>query len=347
MDEIATDRPPGGDTTWLLVGGAGYIGSHVLRAMLDAGLPVVVLDDLSTGRATRVPPHVPLVTGSVLDSSVLRNTIREHSITGVVHLAGKKSVPVSMEQPLHYYRENVVGALTLLETMVAEGVSQLVFSSSAAVYGTSDADVVSETTRTEPDSPYGRTKLVDEWMIRDTAAAFGLSCINLRYFNVVGCADPSLAEIGGTNLFPLVFDALARGERPIVFGDDYPTRDGSCVRDYIHVQDLAAAHVAAVRRATSGTVDETFNIGCGVGHTVFEVLEAIGNVTGLDTTPKVLPRRAGDPASMIAATELAGRVLEWKAERGLAEMVESAWRGASAADLDGSDMTERGERRAS
>jgi len=319
--------------SWLLTGGAGYIGSHVLRAMLDAGLSVVVLDDLSTGGVSRVPREVPLVTESVLDASVLRSTMREHAVTGVVHLAGKKSVPVSMEQPLHYYNENVTGALTLLEAMVAEGVSQLVFSSSAAVYGTSDADLVTETSPTRPDSPYGRSKLIGEWMIRDAAVAYGLSCISLRYFNVVGCAEPALAETAGTNLFPLVFNALERSQPPVVFGDDYPTRDGSCVRDYIHVQDLAAAHVAAVRRVTSGTVNETVNVGCGVGHTVFEVLDAIGRVTGLDTTPTISPRRAGDPASMVAATELAEHTLEWKARLDLGEMVESAWRGASAVRL--------------
>jgi len=331
--------------SWLLTGGAGYIGSHVLRAMLEAGLSVVVLDDLSTGEARRVPRQVPLVVGSVLDAGVLRTTVREHAVTGVVHLAGKKSVPVSVEQPLHYYHENVTGALTLLEAMVAEGVSQLVFSSSAAVYGTSDADLVTETAPTRPESPYGRSKLIIEWMIRDAAAAFGLSCMSLRYFNVVGCADPVLAETGGANLFPLVFDALDRGRRPVVFGDDYPTRDGSCVRDYIHVQDLAAAHVAAVRRVTSGTVDETVNVGCGVGHTVFEVLDAIGRVTGRDTTPAILPRRSGDPASMVAATGLAERVLGWTARLDLVDMVESAWRGASAVRLGDSGVVSPDEPR--
>ncbi|WP_430868343.1 UDP-glucose 4-epimerase GalE [Demequina aurantiaca] len=302
----------------------------MLRAMRHAGMSVVVFDDLSTGVASRVPHDVPLVTGSVLDAAVLRATFREHAVTGVVHLGGKKSVPASIEQPLYYYRENVAGALVLLESMVSEGVTQLVFSSSAAVYGTSDADLVTESDPTRPDSPYGRSKLITEWMIRDAATAHGLSCMSLRYFNVVGCADPALAEHSGTNLFPLVFGALGRGDRPVVFGDDYPTRDGSCVRDYIHVQDLAAAHVAAVRRVTSGTVNQTINVGCGVGHTVFEVLEEIGNVTGKDTSATVLPRRAGDPASMVAATELAEEVLGWKASLDLTQMVESAWRGASA-----------------
>ncbi|WP_084106664.1 UDP-glucose 4-epimerase GalE [Demequina sp. NBRC 110056] len=324
--------------SWLLTGGAGYIGSHVLRAMVDEGLQVVVLDDLSSGLESRVPNHVPLITGSVLDGELLRATLRNHGVTGVVHLGAKKSVPVSVEQPLHYYRENVVGVLTLLEAMVAEGVSNLVFSSSAAVYGTSDAAQVAEDSPTLPDSPYGRTKLMCEWMIRDAAAAFGLSIMSLRYFNVVGCGDTDLAEVGGTNLFPLVFRALSEGRQPVVFGDDYPTRDGSCVRDYIHVEDLASAHVAAVRRVTDARVDETVNVGCGVGHTVLEVLDAIGATTGLDTTPVIAPRRAGDPASMVAATGLSEEILGWRARHGLTAMVESAWRGAQASRPDSSPV---------
>ncbi len=315
--------------SWLLTGGAGYIGSHVLRAMMAAGLPVVVVDDLSTGHAGKVPSQVPLVVGSVLDGELLRATLREHSVTGVVHLAAKKSVPESVAQPLHYYRENVAGALTLLEAMAAEGTRRLVFSSSAAVYGTPHGDNVDETAPTRPENPYGRTKLISEWMVHDAAAALGLSCISLRYFNVVGCADPALADTGGTNLFPLAFRALTAGQRPVVFGDDYLTRDGSCVRDYIHVQDLAEAHVAAARRVVSGTVDETVNIGCGVGHTVFEVLTAMSAVTGRDTTPAVLPRRPGDPAGMVAAAELAERLLGWTARRDLTDMVASAWRAVS------------------
>lgn len=319
--------------TWLLTGGAGYIGSHVLRAMVEADFSVVVMDDLSTADPRRVPAHVPMVAGSVLDASLLRTTIRDYGVTGVVHLAGKKSVPESLEMPLHYYRENVTGAMTLIEVMADETVPRLVFSSSAAVYGTSSADLVTETAPTRPESPYGRSKLMVEWMIHDAAAAYGLSCMSLRYFNVVGCADPVLAEARGSNLFPLVFAALQRGERPVVFGDDYPTRDGSCVRDYIHVADLAEAHVAAVRRVSSATVDETVNVGCGVGHTVFEVLAAIAKVTGYDTTPTILPRRPGDPASMVAATDLAESVLGWTARLDLDDMVESAWRGARAGNF--------------
>ncbi|WP_061962090.1 UDP-glucose 4-epimerase GalE [Demequina flava] len=325
--------------TWLLTGGAGYIGSHVTEAMQDAGVPVVVLDDLSTGRASRLRPTVPLVKGSVLDTATVRTVIRDHDVTGVIHLAGKKSVPESMTSPLHYYRENVTGALALLEAMRAEDVNQLVFSSSAAVYGTSDADYVTEDSPTLPDSPYGRSKLVSESMIRDAAAAYGLDSLSLRYFNVVGCADPALVEINGTNLFPLVFDALQRGDHPVVFGADYPTRDGSCVRDYIHVEDLADAHVAAVRAVSVGASQKAVNVGCGAGHTVFEVLREIGVMTGLDTTPEILPRRPGDPASMVAATALAERVLGWKAQRDLSQMVASAWHAVTATSQGKPEMT--------
>lgn len=319
--------------TWLLTGGAGYIGAHVLRAMQAAELNVVVLDDLSTGARDRVPPQVPVVVGTVLDADLLRGVLRDHAVTGVVHLAGKKAVAESVADPLRYYRENVAGALTLLEAMTAEGVGRLVFSSSAAVYGTPDDDGVDESARTRPESPYGRSKLVGEWMIRDAAAALGLSCLSLRYFNVVGCASPALADTGGTNLFPLVIRALTAGQQPVVFGNDYPTRDGSCVRDYIHVEDLAEAHVAAVALldASSEPVDRCVNIGCGVGHTVLEVLAQMGKTTGYDTTPVILPRRAGDPAAMVAAPRLAKELLGWSSTRDLVDMVDSAWRGTTGA----------------
>jgi UDP-glucose 4-epimerase len=324
--------PGGGHPTWLLTGGAGYIGSHVLRAMTAAGLAVVVLDDLSTGHADRVPADVPLVVGSVLDGALVSQVLRDHAVSGVVHLAAKKSVPESVADPLRYYRENVLGALTLLESMAAQGVRRLVFSSSAAVYGNPESDSVDEAAPTRPESPYGRTKLISEWMIRDACAALGLSSISLRYFNVVGCAEPALVDTGGTNLFPLVIRALTSAQRPVVFGDDYPTRDGSCVRDYIHVQDLAEAHVAAAEvLMASQHVDEVVNIGCGVGHTVFEVLDAMAEVSGLDATPTVLPRRPGDPAGMVATASFAEQLLGWRSTKDLTDMVGSAWHGTQAA----------------
>jgi UDP-glucose 4-epimerase len=311
--------------SWLLTGGAGYIGSHVLRAVRTAGLDVVVIDDLSTGDARRVPAGVPFVEASVLDGEALRRVMHEHGVTGVIHLASKKSVEESMDDPLLYYRENVVGALTVLQAMAATGVRQMVFSSSAAVYGTPPGDSVDESSPTLPESPYGRTKLVNEWMVRDAARALGFSCVSLRYFNVTGAAGAALADVDGVNLFPRVMRALTAGEQPQLFGRDHPTRDGSCIRDYVHVQDLAEAHVAAARLVSSTTCDETINIGCGTGHTVLEVLAAVGEVTGLDASPRVLAKRAGDPPGVVAEVGKAARVLNWTARLGLRDMVRSAW----------------------
>jgi UDP-glucose 4-epimerase len=302
-----------------------------VRAMVDSGFDVVVLDDLSTGDRRRLPTDVPLVTASVLEGPVLTRVLRDHDVHGVVHLAGKKAVDESVTNPLHYYRQNVVGGLTLLESMTAAGVDRLVFSSSAAVYGTPDEscadDQVGETAETRPESPYGRTKLVSEWMIQDAATASGMSCVSLRYFNVVGAARPELADTGGANLFPRVMRALASGDTPMVFGTDYPTRDGSCVRDYIHVQDLAEAHVAAARLVSSAECVESVNIGCGRGHTVLEVLATIGAVTGRDTTARVCPRRAGDPIGLVAEVTKSHLLLGWSASRGLRAMVSSSWEG--------------------
>jgi UDP-glucose 4-epimerase len=313
--------------TWLLTGGAGYIGAHVLRALRGAGEEVVVLDDLSTGLPERVPADVPLVVASVLDRRAVQAAMREHQVTGVVHLAGKKAVEESMRLPLHYYRENIEGVLSLLEAMKAEEVHRLVFSSSAAVYGTPTTPTVTEDSPTSAQSPYGRSKLIGEWMVRDAAAAAGVGAASLRYFNVVGCAQPALVDTGGTNLFPRVIEALHRGERPMVFGTDYPTPDGTCVRDYIHVSDLADAHVAAARMTRlSGC--QVINVGRGQGFTVLEVLRAFGAVAGREVSPVLGPRRAGDPASMVAEVTKAASLLGWRARLGLEEMVASAWEGA-------------------
>ncbi|WP_200259664.1 UDP-glucose 4-epimerase GalE [Streptomyces sp. HSG2] len=315
---------------WMITGGAGFIGAHVVRAMTEGGRRVVVYDDLSTGDRDRLPENVPLVVGSVLDRGRLDQAFREHGVTGVVHVAGKKRVAESVERPLHYYRENVTGMATLLEAMADHGVDRMVFSSSAAVYGMPDVDLVTEDTPCRPMSPYGETKLVGEWMVGAAARAHGLRGACLRYFNVAGAASPRLSDSGVFNLIPMIFERLDAGEAPRVFGDDYATPDGTCVRDYIHVRDIASAHLAAAVRledASAGTA-LTLNIGRGQGVSVREMVDRVLRVTGHeDVRPVVRDRRAGDPARVVASADRIRRELDWTARHDLDEMIESAWRG--------------------
>ncbi|MGW2231513.1 UDP-glucose 4-epimerase GalE [Streptomyces formicae] len=315
--------------TWLITGGAGYIGAHVVRVMAAAGEDVVVLDDISSGVPQRLPEEVPLVKGSSLDTDLLRRVLAEHGVTGIVHLAARKQVGESVEQPLRYYRENLGGLTTLLEAAAEAGVRRFVFSSSAAVYGNPpDVDLVSEDTPCVPVSPYGETKLAGEWLVRAAGRAHGMATVCLRYFNVAGSASPELADTGVYNVIPMVFDRLTRDESPRIFGDAHPTPDGTCVRDYIHVSDLAEAHLAAARRlAGADGGDLTVNIGRGEGVSVRELVTLIGEVSG-DCRPAVVePMRAGDSPRAVADASLAARELGWTARRGVREMVESAWAG--------------------
>ncbi|MFE3030044.1 UDP-glucose 4-epimerase GalE [Streptomyces canus] len=314
--------------TWLITGGAGYIGAHVVRAMTGAGEQAVVYDDLSTGIAERVPADVPLVTGSTLDAERVAHTLADHEVTGVVHLAAKKQVGESVELPLHYYRENVEGLRVLLEAVTTAGVPSFVFSSSAAVYGMPDVPVVTEQTPCAPMSPYGETKLAGEWLVRATGRATGLATACLRYFNVAGAASPELADTGVFNIVPMVFEKLTQDAAPRIFGDDYDTPDGTCVRDYIHVADLAEAHVAAARTLQSSPGrDLTVNIGRGEGVSVREMIDHINAVTGYDRPPTVTPRRPGDPARVVASADLAATELGWKAKHDVQDMITSAWEG--------------------
>lgn len=318
--------------TWLITGGAGYIGAHVVRAMTEAGERAVVYDDLSTGIAERVPDGVPLVVGSTLDGERVARALNDHAVTGVVHLAAKKQVGESVDLPLHYYRENVEGLRVLLQAVTAAAVPSFVFSSSAAVYGMPSAAregaLVTEETPCVPMSPYGETKLAGEWLVRATGRAHGLSTASLRYFNVAGAAAPELADTGVFNLIPMVFEKLTEGVPPRVFGDDYPTPDGTCVRDYIHVTDLAEAHVAAARRlaAAPGT-DLTLNIGRGQGVSVREMIDRINEVTGHTLAPTVTPRRPGDPPRVVASADRIAAELAWKAKYDVHDMITSAWEG--------------------
>jgi UDP-glucose 4-epimerase len=318
---------------WLVTGGAGYIGAHVVAAMQQAGEQVVVLDDLSTGDAARVP-GVPLVRGTVLDRPMLDRLLAEHSVAGIVHIAGKKQVEESVRRPLLYYRENVEGLRVLLEAATAAGVESFVFSSSAAVYGAPDVDLVTEGTECRPVNPYGQTKLVGERLITDVARATGLRYVNLRYFNVAGAARPELADRGATNLVPMVFQRLTDRRPPLVFGDDFPTPDGTGVRDFIHVADVASAHLAAARALAAGTVPAlTVNVGRGEGVSVREMIALIREVTGTDdepwAEPVVAPRRPGDPPRVVASADLIAERLGWTARHGVREMVASAWTGWS------------------
>jgi UDP-glucose 4-epimerase len=314
--------------TWLITGGAGYIGAHVVRAMTEAGERAVVYDDLSTGIAARVPAEVPLVEGSTLDADLLARTLAEHEITGVVHLAAKKQVGESVDLPLHYYRENVEGLRVLLEAVTAAQVPSFLFSSSAAVYGMPDVDLVTEETPCVPMSPYGETKLAGEWLVRATGKATGLSTASLRYFNVAGAAGPELADTGVFNLIPMVFEKLTEGSAPRIFGDDYATPDGTCVRDYIHVVDLAEAHVAVARALSSAPGrDLTLNIGRGEGVSVREMIDRINAVTGYDRAPTTTPRRPGDPARVVASAQRIATELGWQAKYDVQDMITSAWEG--------------------
>jgi UDP-glucose 4-epimerase len=311
-------------SSWLVTGGAGYIGAHVVKAMRDSDEPTVVIDDLSTGDKSRVH-DAPLVVGSVLDTTLVRETIREHDVRGIVHIAGKKQVGESVANPVLYYRENVGGLVSLLDAAVAEGVQSFVFSSSASVYGMPDVDLVTEDTPGVPMSPYGESKLIGEWMSRAVSLATGLRVVSLRYFNVAGSAAPDLGDPSVFNLIPLALRALTSGEAPKVFGEDYPTPDGTCIRDYVHVADIADSHLAAMRHLQAGGSSATYNVGRGQGSSVREVLRAVAEATGISTEPVVVPRRPGDPARAIAAVDRIRADLGWAARYGLEETVTSAW----------------------
>lgn len=322
--------------TWMVTGGAGYIGAHVVRALLTHRMDVVVLDDLSSGHAEFVPDDVPFVRASLLDTEVVRDALATHRVDGVIHLAAFKYAGVSVGRPLHTYTQNVIGTISLLQAMADAAVSRIVFSSSAAVYGTPDVPVVTEDTPTAPESPYGESKLIGEWLLADqaTATANGpapLRHTSLRYFNVVGSGAPDLYDSSPHNLFPLVMDALAEGRNPQINGTDYPTPDGTCVRDYLHVSDLAESHVAAAQALADGrALDTAYNLGSGEGVSVRQIMTTVAEVTGIDIEPVIAGRRPGDPARIVASGDRAARDLGWRMTHSLADMVASAWRARSA-----------------
>ncbi len=312
--------------SWLVTGGAGYIGAHVARRLLESGRDVVVLDDLSTGHRSFVPAGVPFVEASTTDGDAVAVALREHSIGGIVHLAALKYAGVSVEEPLRFYRANVDGMRSLLEAAVEAGVELFVYSSSCGVYGTPAEVPVTESSPWAPESPYGETKLIGEWLLAATAVAHPMRHTSLRYFNVVGSGYDDVSDTSPHNLLPKVFAALDAGERPAVFGTDYDTPDGSCVRDYVHVADLADAHVAAAARLEAGSaLRPAYNIGAGVGSSVLEVLAAIGRVIGRELDLDVRGRRPGDPAAVYGDASAAAEDLDFVVKHALDDMVRTAW----------------------
>jgi UDP-glucose 4-epimerase len=301
--------------TVLVTGGAGYIGSHMVQALAAAGESAVVIDNLSTGFSHFVPDGVPLVVGNAGDETLVGNVIAEHGVESIIHFAGSIVVPDSMRDPLGYYRNNTMTTQSLLNAAVKGGVSRFIFSSTAAVYGNPDQVPVPETAPTRPLSPYGSSKLMTEIMLHDVASAHGMTYVALRYFNVAG-ADPlgriGLATVGATHLLKIAVEA-ATGQRAKidVFGTDYPTPDGSCIRDFIHVSDLAQAHRSALAYLRDGGASVTLNCGYGRGYTVLETIEAVKRVSGRNFAVQYAPRRPGDIMAMVADTSRLRGLLDW------------------------------------
>ena len=315
--------------TWLITGGAGYIGAHVAYCTQSSGRKFQILDDLSTGILERLPDDVVLHDFSLQDKGKLTELFSSNEFDGVLHLAAKKRVGESVERPDYYWQENVVGLENLLGAMNVAGVKKFVFSSSAAVYGQPEVEpgaLITEETPCQPINPYGTTKLEGEVISKSLSESKGMSVVALRYFNVAGAGRPELGDRFIFNLVPIIFDAIRKGDQPLVFGDDYETPDGSCIRDYVHVQDLAEAHVSAmdfVERSSPGF--NAINIGTGSGASVFEMLSMIEDVTGHSIEPIHAPRREGDPAALVADISLAREILKWESKRDLRDIVSSAW----------------------
>ncbi|HET7190283.1 MAG TPA: UDP-glucose 4-epimerase GalE [Pseudolabrys sp.] len=302
--------------TVLVTGGAGYIGSHMVHELADAGEPVVVLDNLSTGFRFLIPPSVPFIAGSTGDRPLVAEIITRHRVTAIIHFAASIVVPESVSDPLGYYSNNTMNTCALLDVAIKAGVREFIFSSTAAVYGNARDVPVREDAPTAPISPYGTSKLMSEIMLHDAGTAHGLRFVILRYFNVAG-ADPRLrtgqATPAATHLIKVACET-AIGKRPkmTVFGTDYPTPDGTCIRDYIHVSDLAQAHSAALGYLRSGGASATFNCGYGRGASVLEVIGAVRRASGYDFPVEVSARRQGDPPALVANVERIHAALPWR-----------------------------------
>jgi UDP-glucose 4-epimerase len=300
----------------LVTGGAGYIGSHMVHELTDAGEAVVVLDNLSTGFRFLIPSQVPLIVGNTGDQELVADLIRRHRVESIIHFAASIVVPESVADPLGYYRNNTLNTALLLQAAVAAGVKHFIFSSTAAVYGNPASVPVDETAATNPISPYGMTKLMSEVVLHDTARAHGLRFVVLRYFNVAG-ADPKMrtgqSTPQATHLIKVAAETiLGKRDKMSVFGTDYPTADGTCIRDYIHVTDLARAHSASLAHLRRGGANATFNCGYGHGYSVLEVLESARRVSGSNFPVEYAGRRAGDPVSLVADVSRIQGTLDWR-----------------------------------
>ena len=314
----------------LVLGGAGYIGSHTAYELIDNGVDVVIADNLETGHKEAVHPKARFYQGDIRDRAFLDGLFEKEPIQGVIHFAANSLVGESMTNPLKYYDNNLCGTKVLLESMVAHGVDKIVFSSTAATYGEPESVPILETDRTQPTNCYGETKLSMEHMMSWVSKAHGLRYVALRYFNACGAhASGKIGEAHNpeTHLIPLILQVPnGQREKISVFGDDYPTPDGTCIRDYIHVTDLAQAHILALDYLMKGGDNNVFNLGNGVGFSVNEVIEVARAVTGHPIPAEVSPRRAGDPAQLIASSEKAKSVLGWKPQYDdLNTIVSSAW----------------------
>lgn len=315
----------------LVLGGAGYIGSHTVYELIDAGREVVVADNLITGFRAAVHPKAKFYQIDLRNRTELDELFENEEIDGVIHFAAFSQVGESMSKPLKYYENNLWGTTVLLQSMVAHGVDKIVFSSTAATYGEPERIPILENDRTQPTNCYGETKLAMEKMMRWTGGAHPLHYVALRYFNACGAhMSGSIGEAHNpeTHLIPLILQVpLGKREKISIFGDDYPTKDGTCVRDYIHVTDLAQAHILALDYLMKGGESNVFNLGNGVGFTVKEVIDVARSVTGHPIPAEISPRRAGDPAQLVASSEKAKTVLGWKPQYdSLETIVDSAWK---------------------
>lgn len=342
-----TDRAHPGRMAVLVTGGAGFIGSHMVACLRDAGRDVVVIDDLSSGHREHVPSGVPFVRADIADVASVGGTLARYSVDAVVHFAGQIQVGESVADPIRYWRNNVCGSVALVETVLAAGIRTFIFSSTAAVYGTPERTPIVETDPTLPINPYGETKLAIERLLAACSPAYGLRWAALRYFNAAG-ANTALGleerHSPETHLVPLVLDAaLGRRDAITVFGRDYPTPDGTCIRDYIHVEDLAEAHLRALGYLERGGASGAFNLGTGVGHSVDEVIATCRAVTGREIPVRAGPRRDGDPASLVASPARAKEHFAWEPTRSsLERIVQDAW-GARRDDLRGRSGSHRHE----